>query len=460
MKIMRKSKSIIAIAAAGLVLFGTSSCKKFLEGYDEDPNNPTEVTPDLLLSTSQVATAYVYGSDYARYSDMWVQHQAGTDRQFSAIGSYTITESDMDNIWRFNAYGGGMEDLHGLMNSAGNTAYQGIASILMAANLGLLTDGFGDIPYSDAFQGADNTKPTYDSQQDIYNTIISLLSGAGAQLDAESALYPGADDLMYGGDLDKWKKAANALLARYYLHLANNDASNYQKALDAIDAGAFESNDDDLEVPFGSLEVEHNIWFQFLEQRPGYISMGKYFIDQLNALSDPRLAVYATQNDMGVYEGAAPGDATSSSFSILGSAYASEDSPIPVMTYVEQKFIEAEAAFNTGDMSRAATAYNDGVAASLDKFGIDDPTYLATNASETSGSITLEKIMMQKYYGMLTQFESWTDYRRTGIPAITPASGSAVPTRFLYPLSERLYNKDNVDNEGTITIYQKLWWDN
>jgi hypothetical protein len=450
----------IKIAALAFVAITMTGCQQgFLEGFGTDPNNPVEVSPNLVLTTAQVATGYVYGSDYARYSDMWVQHQAGTDRQFSSIGQYIITEADVDNIWRFNAYGGGMIDLYNLIQQeteTGNFAYVGISKILMAANLGLLTDCFGDIPYSEAFQGSDNISPVFDSQESVYNSILGLLSSAHGDLDSESPFAPGDDDIMYGGDLGAWHAAANALEARYRLHLANN-SGDYAAVLAAIDAGGIASNDGDLQLPFGDLVTEQNLWFQFYEQRSGYLSMGKFFIDLLNDLGDPRLPAYATLNAGGIYNGANPGDAFTTDFSLIGPFYGSANSPIPVITYVEQKFIEAEAALQSGDAGRAATAYNDAVIASLAKIGVSDAAYEAANASETSGTITLEKIMTQKYIAMFTQLESWTDYRRTGIPAIVPASGT-VPLRFPYPSSERLYNGANVPSG--VTISTPLWWDN
>jgi hypothetical protein len=456
---MKKINIIYSILTAGSIAFTMGSCEKgFLEGYEVDPNNPVEVSPNLVLTTAQVATGYVYGGDYARYTDMWVQHQAGTDRQFSSIGQYIITEADVDNIWRFNAYGGGMIDLQNLINEEtekGNFAYVGIAKILMAANLGLLTDCFGDIPYSEAFLGSDNIQPAFDTQESVYNSILSLLSQAHGDLDAESPFAPEDDDIFYGGDLELWHAAAGALEARYKLHLANRNG-DYAAVLAALDADAIADNDGDMQLPFGDLVTENNLWFQFYQQREGYLSMGKFFIDLLLSLSDPRLPLYANTNAGGFYNGANPGDAYTTDFSSLGSFYGSANSPIPIITFAEQKFIEAEAALETGDAARAAAAHNAGVAASLDKVGVTDAAYIAANASETAGSITLEKIMTQKYIAMFTQVESWSDYRRTGIPAIVPATGS-VPLRFPYPSSERLYNGSNVPS-GT-TISTPVWWD-
>ena len=89
---------------------------------------------------------------------------------------------------------------------------------MTAMYLGILTDHFGDIPYSDALQGADKLKAEYDSQQDIYATIFSLLADGKANLLEPSDVMPGGDDLIHGGDLAAWAATADGLRARYLNH--------------------------------------------------------------------------------------------------------------------------------------------------------------------------------------------------------------------------------------------------
>ena len=103
----------------------------------------------------------------------------------------------------------------------------------------------------------------------------------------------------------------------------------------------------------------------------------------------------------------------------MGPYYGSINSPVELITYVEMKFIEAEAALPT-DAARAATAYNDAVLASLAKHGVTDATFEANFASETAATITLEKIIDQKYTALYSSHEVWTDWRRTGLPSLSP----------------------------------------
>lgn len=456
-----KNKNIFKIVFACMLLTSIVSCKKgFLEGYDSDPNNPTKVSPDLLLPSAIAGASSIYGDDYARFAGIWMQQFAGTDRQFASIDKYNQIPTDLDNIWTFNAYPGALEDLHLLIKDSEakeNWAYSGIAKTIMAASMGVMTDCFGDVPYSEAFDPDKTKQPKFDSQQDIYASINTLLTEAATDLDKETVLAPGPDDLFYGGDVDHWKAAINSLKARYAIHLSKKDPNSYANALAAIDAGAFKSNADDLELIFGETEGNANWWYAFQEQRAGYLSMGKYMVDTMNGLNDPRREFYMDSTGIG-FVGSPAGDPSDAA--VIGSYYGSINSPIPFISYVEVKFIEAEAAFKTGDLDRAATAHNDAVKASILKItGAPDATYEAANASETAGTITLEKIMLQKYIALFTQIESWTDWRRTGLPAISPATNNltngVIPRRFLYAQSELLYNK----NTPTVLITDKVWWD-
>ncbi|MGD0342139.1 MAG: SusD/RagB family nutrient-binding outer membrane lipoprotein, partial [Bacteroidales bacterium] len=137
------------------------------------------------------------------------------------------------------------------------------------------------------------------------------------------------------------------------------------------------------------------------------------------------------------------------------------DSPVYLMSYAEVKFIEAEARYklNAGD-PLAVTAYNEGLKSSLEREGVygDGTWYNANKIS--AASITIEKIIDQKYLSSFLQVESWTDWRRTGYPVLTLAIGaltSEIPRRYPYPQDERLYNGDNMP--AGLTLTDHVWWD-
>lgn len=446
---MRKFNILIAAA----LLLSLVSCDKFFEGVNDNPNDPTEVTPDVLLAAAEGYIAYGCGGDVSRFTSVVTQQATGITRQWTTYDRYTITETEFDNWWRFNHYGGGLNDLYLLNQMAeenGYTQYAGVSKVLMAYGVMVSTDLFGDVPYSEAFLGTDNLTPAYDNQADIYVAIIALLNEAKTELaEAPAPISPGADDLIYGGDAAMWTMTANVLLARAYLHQGAVSNANYAAALTALGTegvDTYGSSADDCEFPFGTSPTENNPWFQFNDQR-GDIDHSGFMYQWMVAEDDPRQNIFV--------------DTTGGAF-LMGAAIGGPASPFSLASYVEVKFIEAEAAFQTGDMARAATAHNAAVMASLAQWGVSgsSATFETNHASETAASITLEKIMNNKYVALFTSPESFNDWRRTGFPAISPVSGNTtggiIPLRFPYPQSERLYNPNMPTGQ---TLLDAVWWD-
>jgi len=142
----------------------------------------------------------------------------------------------------------------------------------------------------------------------------------------------------------------------------------------------------------------------------------------------------------------------------FGLFYGSIGSPVPFISYVETKFIEAEAQLRKASPSQAAAnaAYDAAVTASLAKFSVTDATWLTANTSGVLGDRSLQNIIEAKYIALFMQTEAYTDYRRTGWPILTPTAGTSIPVRFPYCTDERLYNTDNVPTG--ITTDTPLWW--
>ncbi len=451
---MKKIFSFIMMIA---VLF--CSCKQWIDpAMNVDPNNPKEVAMAQLVAPIEANLAYIVGGELARWDCVWMQQIAGIQSQSAENDIYIFGESDADNAWSYNLYAPGMINTKILIEKAvaeNSPHYAGIAKILMAYHLGVTTDQWGDIPYSDALKGAINEfKPKYDTQETIYTTIFTLLNEAITDLGAASSVFkPGAEDLIYQGSLAKWKKTAFALKARYSLHLAKKKgASAYTDALTAI-ASAYTSNDDDFKFVFGSAYNNSNPIYQSEQERAGYYSASATYMNMLSAVNDPRKAVYFDGT-----VGSKPGEPNANA-AVIGANYASPTTPVYLMSFVELKFIEAEASFAT-DKLRAATAYNDALKASLQREGVygDGVWYNANKLTDVT--ITLAKIMNQKYLSSFLSIESWTDWRRTGFPVLVKATGAVtteIPRRLLYPADERLYNKDNIPTGLTLT--SRVWWD-
>lgn len=436
------------------MLFFMGSCNFINEDINIDPNNPTDVPLNLLLPGVQVAYAYTLGGDFGRYTTIWMQQHAGVERQHTGYEVYQVKENDINNAWNI-IYSSVLSDSKIIIDKAGvdSPHYVGVAKVIQAMVLGNLVDLFSDVPWSEALEGAENLSPKYDNGADLYNTIQTLLDeGITALSASESVLSPGSNDLVFAGDLTKWVAAANTLKARYYLRLGNN-----AQAINTA-ANGIASSDADAELNFGAAAIEANPWAQFEEQR-GDVAMGGFMLDLMNTIEDPRRTAYATTNDQGVFAGAAAGIPDNSpAVSRFGPFYGSRDSPVPLVTHVENKFIEAEAKLASADAAGAAAAHNAAIIASLASFGVSDADFETAQASEDDTTINLEKIITHKYLALYTQQEPFADWRRTGIPALQPAQGETqIGRRFPYPGDERLYN---TNYPGQANVFERVFWDN
>lgn len=456
-------KKILLILTIPVILFG-AGCKGWVEEVSESPNLPSEVTPALLLTVSEVAMQSLYTGQLARTSSILAQQHAGNDFQMIEVRDYSFDEQDNTNEW-ITIYADALINQQELIEVAGDASpyYRGIATILKCMTIGLATDYWGDIPYSEALQGSENFNPNYDSQESIIVAIQADLNNAINDLSAPitaNAFLPGADDFIHGGNTAQWIKAAHMLKVRYANRLSKKDPTgSANDALAHLALSGVTSNADNTNAIFGVNGNELNSWAAFNNARQDYIKMGEFFIDLLNSTADPRIGLYATETADGIYLGVA-NNGVNFDASNTGPLYSSDAAPLPLLTYYEMKFIEAEANLRLGNTDAAANAYNEAVKANiLATTGSANPSYELVYASETAATISLDKIMTQKYIAMFTQPEVWADWRRTNLPALTPnpdGETDGIPRRFPSSINERLYNSNA---EIISNLLTPVWWD-
>jgi hypothetical protein len=456
----RRHLQLFSLALALLIL--AASCE--LEETNINPNSPTEVPERVLLPFNQERLARLMGSTPQVMAGIFMQYYEGFDNHPSQVEIYQVNEA-LYVDWDWNDYyDGPMINLKKMLDVAeqeGSYYYQGIGRIMMALCLGNITSMWGDVPWTEALQGSEVRSPKYDTQESIYEAIQQLLDSAITDLQKEyEGLKPGGDDIIFGGDADKWIKTAYALKARYYMHLTKRTADlSYnpaQEALEAISNG-FESNDDNMVYEFGYNASEYSPFYSF--SRLNYIRPDNYLTTLMLLLSDPRRDAYF-QKKFGV--------------STLENAYyTSPGSPVNMMTYYEMKFLEAEARLRLNENDPLAdSSLREAVRANIDlltKGSLDSVSmnnYLAAQATLTGDfESKLERVIVQKYIAMYATIESWTDYRRTGYPGIEPNEGGAhnqnpggdIPRRLTYPQTERLYNENFP--EVLPTLQDRFWWD-
>lgn len=422
-------KKIIILLSMSLIM---TSCKKDFLDVNTDPSKVTSTDPKLILSSAIVNAAYTKGGEASKFSCIFSNQLIGADRQALSYSNYIISAGDLDNLWKYNYYSSSMKADFDLITQAKTQKkphYQALGNILMAMSLTECSDMWGDIPYSEAFQGIDVISPKFDNQLSIYISSDKLLDEAISLLNASDNGVPVSEsyDLLYGGDVTKWIKLAYGIKARNYIHLTKRDASYSQKALDAANMSLSSAADNAI-VNFTT--AQNNPWFQFNDNR-GDIFVHDYFLGLIDA--DPRKDMFVNSDGM------------------VGSYYASPSSPVDVLTYEEIKFIIAEAKANLGQ--DASSDFIDAVTANVKRVtGAVDAAFVSSVTADAS----LSNIMTQKYIAMFTSPQSWTDWRRTGFPALTPNTGGSIPRSLLYPSVEITANKNAPANTS---IYKKVWWD-
>jgi hypothetical protein len=441
---MKKILSIIFILS---VLF--TGCEKWIDPeINVDPDNPKDVSIGVLLPAIEGSLAYYYGGiDIVGIQSVWMQQLTGQDRQFVAINNYTIRQSDPNNLWN-SMYQGVMMDLQQYIEKASDEeAYEanaiGVGKVLLAMSMAMVTDVWGDVPYSEAFQGSDNLTPSFDSQESIYSEIDNLLAGAISDLQSDDNVAGIQNDYIYGGDPDMWIKAANTLRARFAMRLTKVATVNYADVITYLDNGISDISED-MEQPFdGSSSAGYNPLYQFIQQRSGYIGNNLLFDSiYMQVPNDPRDG----------YQ-----DWSASGF------WSSQGSPVHFTGAGEALFLRAEALYRDSDEDGARTALSDAVSSSLEKYGVDLTSQAAvdyvdavdTEAAGLTGEALLEMIIVEKYKHMFAHPEPYNDFRRTGYPDLTPTQGTQIPRRYPYPQDEVQYNP----NTPETNIFQRVWWD-
>jgi len=455
-----------------MLLLAFSSCENFLD-INENPNNPQD-SPISGLMTNATYETSLNVQAIGGITSSYVQYLASPN---PAGSSDIMDQVNYSGLW-FDMYNV-MTDLTDLMAKAEDQDaghYLGAGQVLMALNLGMTVDVFGSVPYSEGFDFTSVT-PVYDNDRTLYNEVFRLLDQGIQNLSGTTTLSLGDDDFIFNGDVSSWIKFGNMLKARFMLHTKGTDAYNAQQVLAAIDNG-LTSNADDANVVF--FEQRFNPWAQVAINNSNLLLGGwisTQFVEALDGTSyasmDPRLNLMIGATDdgeyVGVTNGAGRGNAPEQgarSTLIPGQYYTSEQSPLLIATYAEQKFIEAEVALPQ-DADRAYAAYLAGIEAHMDMLEVSDNdkmAYLSSpEVSMGAASLSLAAIMKEKYVALFLHPETWNDARRfdyaykdmTLPDNLNPNLNGQYIRRLAYPDNEVSRNGSNVPD---VTLLDRIWW--
>jgi Starch-binding associating with outer membrane len=475
-------KRILIFIASTTMLF---SCSKFGD-TNVSPTQLTVASTNALLTNSlQSMSDLVLGNAASsRLGSLYVQHLSEgpypgsslySDRNLSFSTWYTGPLYNLETIIKYNTDGNAAAAGNGSSNNQ-----IGVAKILKAYYYLLMTDRWGDIPYSIALKANEDYSPAYDKQQDIYTSLFAELTAAVSQINETETAVKG--DVLFNGNMAAWKRFANTMRMTMALRLSKADATKGKtEYAAAVAAGVITSNAQNIAYSFISGDPNNsNPWYNnySISNRNDY-AISKTLTDYMQPKNDPRLPIYGEVLAGNLVKGLPYGRNAAvnipAAYSRIGSYFRNQGSALPLFNYAQVLFMQAEAAklgYVAGGDVEAEAKYKAAIKASWEQYGVFnqaayDAYLLQTDVAYTPAEAH-KKIMTEKWVHMyLNSWEPWNDWRRTGFPVLVAAQDAVdsrgIPFRLGYPTNEASLNGENYAAAvtalgGTDDNYAKMWW--
>jgi hypothetical protein len=497
------------IFLSGIALI--SSCDKGLEELNVNPNVSPSIVPEYMFTKTQYDA--LNNSCYSVYEMACggsMQHFA-TYKDVPGLGDkYFFQQGTYPYDFFTNAYPLAVNSIGEIIRAVENDDKKvnllSIARIWRVFMFHRITDLYGDVPYFQAGAGYTGKiyNPEYDTQQAIYSDMLKQLEEAVSKLDASKASYANAD-LIYGGDVAKWKKFANSLMLRLAMRLTKVDIANAKTWAQKAIAGGIILQDADIALMKyvnGSQDINKNPVSLALRSNNYAAANGnanteggkfaKTFIDYLKANNDPRLNSISvvwvsgkqdtgTSLQKGMVNGllTKPGDFVTYSEPNINTVL-KLDAPFIVIGNAEMNFLMAEAVLRGWASGNATSYYTNGISASMrsmSQYGASAEIstarineYITNHPFETTFDAQMKQIHTQMWVSLFpNEVEVFSNWRRTGYPQLTPiniagnATNGTIPRRLLYPPSEESLNGPNysaaIQRQGQNTFTTRVWWD-
>lgn len=492
-------KALLSILLVFSFVF--TSCDKDFEEINTDPTAVNSINPEFLFTTSFLqgsGTEFEAQGAILGYSACFIQHLASV--AFDWSGDKYFYNPFNSEIYFIETYINSIKTLTDLIVTLETSGEK--PNLLQAARIyramiyQRVTDMYGDVPYEEAGRAFidGNFKPAYDEQEYIYLDILEDLLDAHQKLDPANTTDFGSGDLIYAGDIFKWKKFAASLMLRMGMRLTKVDITLAEKWVkEAIALGVMDNIDD-------SFILYHQDGPEVINQNGIGIFVGKNdnsrlsyaFVRQLDSLNDPRLDLLSFVASGGPHKGLPNGLNEQSlaihplgddleTYSRMNPALVTNASPMIFMHAGEIQLLLAEASIRGWNANSAIAHYENGVRISMNILSRYNPglvvdaaaadTYLAANTLDISNqAIAMNRIHSEYWVAtFLNPYESFANWRRTELPQLNPvsftgsASFGAIPRRLRYPQREYSVNAENVaqavSRQGDDLITTRVWWD-
>jgi hypothetical protein len=472
-----------------------AGCRKTFD-INHDPNNPSlEVgTPKIVFPVAVMAVAAVEGGDLALVGGILGEYvtQAAASGQYKNIDQYDLKTTDL-NAQYTTLYSYGLKNLQYVIDKAkasGDWNFYLMGTVMKSYATGLLVDIYDKIPYSEALQGIKNLKPNFDDGYSIYKSLLADIDTAlNKDFSAKTAIdltatNEGNVDLVFGGDIEKWKQFANTLELKFYLRMVNTKSLEAENGVKALYARQAEFLQEDAKVTgfTDAPSLSNPLYEQNIRQlnTAGNLVASKTFVSFLEAHNDPRVADYFATNttalDQGDYLNSSPQALAATVFK------QSPTDPVVFLSAAESYFLQAEARLRYFGGNGAKELYDLGVLAAFEALGEDGSSFIAPGGEyeypDGTFDENLEAIIVQKWasfpYGVHF-IEGWFERNRTGFPKTSPVystdpsyipgqfvvSKNSVlpagefPKRLVFPDAER---STNPNTPAQVPITTPVWW--
>jgi hypothetical protein len=480
----------------------TSGCQQGYLDINDNPNQVTAATPVLVLPAALSSSGSYFSTSFG-FLNLWMGY-------WNWSGNYSIATSDK-NYQFTNGFNTGIWDNayiilknYDYIDTQAATLQQpqlqAMAKIMKALHFQTLVDTYGNIPYTNALKGISTAQPSYDDATAVYEDLFKQIDAALTLFnDADriaaqggTVVNPGSNDIMFQGNINKWRRFANTLKLRMLLRqseksdrqsfiqtqLATLKASTYGFILSGENAAVNPGyvNSSGQQNPF------YGTFGNGVNQQPvenyNIYRANKYAIDFYKAENDPRLgrfyaAVAGTSSTYNATNFGTIDPQANNSVSGIGLGLISSVSqPAYILTSHEAFFLQAEAAQRGWISGSAQTLYQSAITESFVNLGLttaNASTYYSqalNNVGWDASSNKIQAIVTQKWASLngWSPFEAWSDYRRLGVPAVPisqdpSTSVKQIPVRLFYPQSEYNYNSAVVKAQGNISQFtSKIFW--
>ena len=495
-------------------------CGDQLADMNEDPTAATELEPEPRMTQFQLEASGGRFEEWRAnliHASCMIQHLSSPFEVWSGC-RYTENIGYIEAYWDVQ-YGSSVQTIEDVMHDLDERLEEepdlvnlhAATRIMRVFMYQRLTDLYGDIPYSEAGRGFidGNSTPAFDPQEEIYMDMLNELSEAVDAFEPGARTY-GSHDLLFGGDVEQWRRYGNSMMLRLGMRLSEVDPATAEDYVaQAIEGGVMESNDDIAYIDhqsgpdginrYGVGEVFEDFW---AGAGHGFRISDTLMDKMLDAENDGdnidprvnRISALYEEDDGGdiVLQSEDPADFAGLPNGLTSGEVEDLDDPLAFniphrdnignyeapnlwMSYAEVEFLLAEAALRGwGNTSSAQEHYENGIRAAMEHmtiYGADPiPDEEITSYIDNAPEASMETVLTQKWKAFFTNgYEAWSEWRRTGYPELDPVdfpgnvTGGEIPRRLKYPAEEEANNRANyeaaLDRQGPDELTTRMWWD-